>query len=380
MTETGVIMLTDNEIRQAVIDGDLSVGYAFVPNGEGVWIYQEPAVDARDDPDGQALFNNLWVKSRVALTTGPLLKPLDYSVRVAGHLRFEGHDGVVDLRRTSGGYRIRPGEAALVLTNEQIDLSYRLGALMLGRVSSYSDGLVVNPSYLDPTWSGLIKLHIHNTSARPVTIRLGMEIGRLFLFDTAQSTPDPLAVAHQGLHYGYSWKRIFDDGIDPFPERAPFDERRRLAAGLSRFSAALKRNVGYTSAGAALLLAVPALRFYQQVDNWSERFDQLDQLEADVATATDGQPVSGIETLTWADGETATRSLIDLGDVVYDPASTFSVAVAGPVTTAMATDGGDPTVRTSVSRVGGLTRLTITAERGQPGPSQRLDVRWLVVP
>ncbi len=371
-------MLTDNQIRQAVLDRDVSVGYSFVPDAKGSWTRRTPVADAANDTDGQALFNDLWVKSRVALTTGPLLKPLDYSLRVAAHQRFEGHDGVVDLRRSRGGYRLRPGQSALVLTNEQIDLSHRVGALVLGRVSSYSDGLVVNPSYLDPTWSGLLKLHVQNTTARSVEIRLGMEIGRMFLFDTADSTPDPLAVAHQGLHYGYSWKRIFDDGIDPFPERAPIAERPALIDRVRRVSGFLKRYMGYTALGVLLLAAAPALRFYQQIDNWSERFEQLDQVESDVAELTDGQVVSGIETLTWSEGETIAQAEITLTEVSYDPGSTFSLGLvdAGP------TDAESQSVRieAEVSRVSGSSLLTITAERLEAAAADRVDVRWLVVP
>ncbi len=309
-------MLSDTAIATALDEGDLAIGYSFVPNAEGLWVYQEPAADAGGDADGRTLFENLSVKSRVALTIGPLVKPLDHTTRVPRHLRFEGHDGVVDLRRIRAGHQLRPGEAALVLTNEQVDLSHRVGALVLGRVSSNSDGLVVNGSYLDPTWSGVVRLHVHNTANRPVTLRLGNEIGRMFLFATPDSTPDPLAVAHQGLHYGYSWKRILDDGIDPFPERATIEPQRRWLRRLQQLNAMAKRNVGYTVVGLLALGALPALRAYQQIDNWSQRFDQLDELETGVADLADRKPVAGIETLTWDADATATEAAIELPDDV----------------------------------------------------------------
>jgi len=375
-------MLSDTTIAAALADRHLTVGYAFVPNAEGVWVYQEPTADASDDADGKSLFHNLCVKSRVALTTGPLVKPLTPSPRVARTIRFEGHDGVVDLRRANGGFRLQPGQAALVLTNEQIDLTHQLGALVLGRVSSYSDGLVVNASYLDPTWSGLIKLHVHNTSQRPVTLRLGNEIGRMFLFDTSESTPDPLAVAHQGLHYGYSWKRIFDDGIDPFPERAPIDQRPDLATRFRSLNEMVKRNVGYTLIGALALGLVPTVRLVQQIDNWSERFDQLDDLEAAVGDLGDQAAATGIETITWAGDDVTTEAVVALpDDFRYNPDRIFSIAIVsgrGPA-------APDVVFSTTVSRTGGQARLTIRARRrGDDAEAvtldETVDVRWLVVP
>ncbi len=384
-------MLADTDIARALDVGDLSVGYSFVPNAEGVWVYQEPAAGAKDDPDGRTLFENLSVKSRVALTIGPLVKPLDYSTRVPRHLRFEGHDGVVDLRRSRSGYRLRAGEAALVLTNEQIDLSHRIGALVLGRVSSHTDGLVVNASYLDPTWSGVVRLHLHNTARHPVALRLGNEIGRMFLFATPESTPDPLAVAHQGLHYGYSWKRILDDGIDPFPERAPVEPPRNWLRRLRQVNAMAKRNVGYTAIGLLALSAVPALRAYQQIDNWSERFEQLDAVEVGLMELTDREPVAGIETLVWRSGALMAEAEIELPqEFRYVPDRVFAVAEIESTST-------DPDLRpvlfTRVARIEGRTTLTIRAERRARSPGggtdgdgdaelapDAIDVRWLVVP
>lgn len=375
-------MLADTGIAVALDTGDLSIGYSFVPNAEGVWVYQEPAAGARDDPDGRTLFENLSVKSRVALTIGPLVKPLDYHTRVPRHLRFEGHDGVVDLRRARSGYQLRPGEAALVLTNEQIDLSHRVGALVLGRVSSHTDGLVVNASYLDPTWSGVVRLHLQNTARHPVALRLGNEIGRMFLFATPDSTPDPLAVAHQGLHYGYSWKRILDDGIDPFPERAPIDPPRTWLRRLRQINAMARRHVGYTAIGLLALLAVPALRAYQQIDNWSERFGQLDKVADGLAELADREPVAGIETLVWEPDADVTQAEIELpDDFPYVPARVFAVAQVESTT---AGARSSPVLTTRVARAGGRTTLTIRAERvidadAEPG-SDAVDVRWLVVP
>lgn len=382
-------MLADTDIARALDDGDLSIGYSFVPNAEGVWVYQEPAAGARDDPDGRTLFENLSVKSRLALTIGPLVKPLDYSTRVPRHLRFEGHDGVVDLRRSRGGYRLRPGEAALVLTNEQIDLSHRIGALVLGRVSSHTDGLVINASYLDPTWSGVVRLHVQNTARHPVTLRLGSEVGRMFLFATPESTPDPLAVAHQGLHYGYSWKRILDDGIDPFPERAPVEPPRTWLRRLRQVNAMARRNVGYTAIGLLALLALPTLRAYQRIDNWSERFEQLDAVEAGLTELADREPVAGIETLVWPSGAVVAEAKIELPEEFrYVPDRVFAVAEVESTT---ASPASSPVLITSVARVGGTTTLTIRAERVPPPPDvgtdgetelgpDAIDVRWLVVP
>ncbi len=382
-------MLSDVAIAEALDAGDLSIGYSFVPNAEGAWIYQEPAVGARGDRDGRTLFDNLSVKSRIALTIGPLVKPLDHTVRVPRHLRFEGHEAVVDLRRTSGGYQLRPGAAALVLTNEQIDLSHRIGALVLGRVSSHIDGLVVNGSYLDPTWSGVVRLHVHNTAHRPVALRLGSEVGRMFLFPTADSTPDPLAVAHQGLHYGHSWKRILDDGIDPFPERATIEASRSWLRRAGQLNALAKRNVGYTVIGLLALAAVPSLRAYQRIDNWSQRFEQLDTIEDDLAALSDREPISGIETMVWEEGATRARTEIELPDGFrYVPDRVFALAsVAGTganaVVGAGAEDQTQPLLTARVSRVGGTTMLSIEGVRRPPtgkAPPTAVDVRWLVIP
>ena len=221
----------------------------------------------------------------------------------------------------------------------------------------------------------------------------------MFLFATPDSTPDPLAVAHQGLHYGYSWKRILDDGIDPFPERAPVEPARPWLRRLRQLNALAKRNVGYTAIGLLALLAVPTLRAYQRLDNWSQRFDQLDEVEDGLTELVDREPVAGIETLVWEPGKLVAQAEIELpGEFRYVPGRVFALAQIESTTTQA---GASPVLTTRVARVGGRTTLTIRAERigaasggttdgdgggdptGGPGAdlgSDAVDVRWLVVP
>lgn len=104
-------MLSDTAYQAAIDAGERDVSYAFLPaDGDRFRQLDRPA-HVGDDPEARRFFQRKLTRSRLALTLGPLVKPLLRLGHVPEAQRYAGHPQVVDLRRSSRGWVLAPGQS-----------------------------------------------------------------------------------------------------------------------------------------------------------------------------------------------------------------------------------------------------------------------------
>jgi deoxycytidine triphosphate deaminase len=285
-------VLSDIDIAAAITRGEFQIAYSFLPDGDGRFVRQQRSMRTDRDQAAEEFLRDHSIRSRIALTLGPLVKLVSHDTRGKRSQRFAGHSGVIDLRSCRGGWLLMPSQSVVVFTNEQVKLCPALVGLIIGRVSSYNNGLVTATSYLDSGWEGLVKLHLINTSRRPVRLQLGMEIGRLLLFSTPTGSLDASEVSKQSVHYGFTWPRILDDEIDPFPQA--FAPRIvRVRAGLIQANDFLQRYAGIGLLALAISLGLGAVNVYGKITSALELEKQVRTLDSTVTALHSSVPISG---------------------------------------------------------------------------------------
>ncbi|WP_141578812.1 hypothetical protein [Actinomadura sp. WMMA1423] len=202
-----------------------------------------------------------------------------------------------------------PSQSVVVFTNEQLRLPPDVIGLIVGRVSTYNNGLVTATSYLDSGWDGLVKLHLINTSQRPLRLYLGMEIARLFLDRTANASLDTSRVGQQGVHFGLTWTRILDDKIDPFPQ-ASSPRKWRLTTGVSAVNELLQRYAGLGLIALALSGLGAAGKVYIDIRDTLSQANSLRQTRDAVTEIRRALVVSGAASVKIPRGEQVATSVV----------------------------------------------------------------------
>lgn len=370
------MILSDVQIRDALRTGRIELRYAFLPSGgEKVVALRHSVSPVERNEAVRAAFERALTRNRVAVSLGPLVKPLRGWRRVEKKTRFGDHSQLVDLRtRRQSGWPLAPGEAAVAFSNEWLRLSSDIVGFVYGRVSTQNNGLVVASTYLDSTWEGLIKLHIINTSGHTVRLHLGMELARLFLAAADPGSTDDHAVARQGVHYGLTWSRIIDDSIDPFPVSAMQRENGRLVA-LRSTSEWLKEYAGYGLLGLLAAGAAGGVQLYTKLAEPLELVPKVAQLQSDVSGVRSQQPLSGVETVHIRAGTSSSQVLVDLPQTLHLGSGTAYIVAN--------TQGAGPAVpvRSELRSSGGRLRLVLTVVLTQPSATDvDVNVEWLIVP
>ena len=370
------MILSDTQIRSALQTGRVELLYSFLPSTRGKGIMLRHAAGPYGQHEGvRSAFERMLTRNRLALSLGPLVKPLRSWRRVPPSIRFGDHGQLVDLRQCGNrGWALAPGEAAVAFSNEWLRLPSDLVGFVYGRVSTFNNGIVVAATYLDSTWEGLVKLHIFNSSGRSVTLHLGMEVARLFLAEADAGSADDHSVARQDIHYGFTWSRIIGDGIDPFPASALQQEHRHLTA-LRGTSQWLKEYAGYGLLGLLAAGAVGAVQLYVKLSEPLDLVPKVSQLQASVDQINKQQAISGVETVHIDAGATSGQAVVTLPHGVPVTAGTAYIAAnaGGPAQ-------GIP-VGYQLRNNGGTTSLvlTVTLARSQT-TDMDVNVQWLVVP
>jgi len=367
-------MLSDNAIKQAIQEGRLAVTYSNVPQDDGTWKTLSKAIKVNVDDDASRMFQEALTRSRLALSLGPLLKPLVTSARVKRSLRFANCKQVIDLRRATNGWLISPGASVVAFANEYVELSGDLVGFIVSRVSNLNSGLVVTASYLDSCWHGLIKLHLVNLGGRAVRVRMGDEVARLFFSATPDASQDDYSVAQQGIHYGLTWQKIFADRFDPFPKSGGDGPAFRTAR-LRNTNELLKDWVGYGAV--AVLVASIGLggRLYFEARESLDLTDQVDDLVARTGELEHGRALSGAETIEITSGSRTGTVRIDL-----DPATVTQGDRSFVFATSDAA-AGDTSVTAELRQSSGGDVLVLSATLADPAPRDLTVVTdWMVVP
>jgi deoxycytidine triphosphate deaminase len=317
-------MLSDVDVKKLVENGTISLSYNFLPNDTGNFVRTTRILKANSDETARNFFTEHLVRSRLALTLGPLVKPVSHARRIPRSKRYAGHNRVVDLRNCSDGWALLPGQSAVVCTNEHIRLPHDVMALIVGRVSSYNNGLVTGASYLDSGWDGIVKLIVVNTSQKAVRLYLGLEVARIFFEQTPNASLDTSSVGTQSIHYGMSWARILDDRIDPFPQSsAPPGVRVRLA--FASTNDLLQRYAGVGLVALAAFGVLGAVRLYGELQTNLARANSVSQLSRQINLDEARAPVSGTTTITITPGSNQGQVAVPIpGNALYRGGSSSS--------------------------------------------------------
>lgn len=367
-------MLSDADVIAKVATGDIQVLYAFVPNDDGAIKASDPPRRADRGP-GKPLFRSRLVRSRLALTLGPLVKPVSHARWVSWSHRFSGHSGIVDLRKCPNGWALLPGQSAVVFTNERLELPPAVGALIVGRVSNYNNGLVLTTSFLDSGWQGLVKLHLINTSRRSVRLTLGMEVARLFFEETPAATPDTRSVAEQGSHYGSTWSHILSDGADPFPQR-PEPRARGLGAAMSKANDFLQRYAGFGFLALVIALGGFGVTAYTSVQNAVAGAQEAEKLTSTVNELKLSAMQHGVAELSIAAGQADASIEVEL------PAHTDHRSGSSTVLGFLEDHGTGATIE-GFSAADADGSVTLTLQYSLPAPAsqtERVRVLWVYLP
>ncbi|MDD7917989.1 dCTP deaminase domain-containing protein [Actinomycetospora callitridis] len=366
-------MLSDNQIRNLVESKELEVTYSFLPNSTRSFERRDPAASVGDDPAARLFFDQSLIRSRLALTLGPIIRPVSQWRRASRNRRFAGHTSLVDLRQCPDGWALAPSQSVVVFTNEYLATPSNVVGLIVGRVSSYNNGLVTATSYVDSTWRGLAKLHLINTSQRTVRLKLGMEIGRAFFFATPDATTIDNTVQQQGVHFGITWGRILDDEIDPFPlSSAPRPESR--LARVKALNEAATQYAGYGLIALLVLAIGGGVKLYADVSQAVASSDRLARLEQSERDRLAGAPRTGVASIVVQPGQNEGSATIVLPPgTQFREGSTYSgssLVTPSPGVVAAAT------ARSSNSDV----VLTVMVRLATPArESTTIPVQWIFV-
>ena len=368
-------MLSDNEISNAIGRDELRLTYSFLPGQDGLYARYHAGARVGRENVATGFLADHTIRSRIALTLGPLIKPVSHGMKVPERYRFSGHREIVDLRKCTNGWALMPAQSAVVFTNEHIRLAPDLAALIVGRVSSYNNGLVTASSFLDSGWEGLIKLHLINTSRKPVRLQLGMEIGRLFLFRTADASSDTSTVSQQGIHYGLTWARVLDDEIDPFPQ-SPAPPGVRIQAGLSRANELLQKYAGVGLVALVIALGVGAFRVYGEVSSALEMREDVGAIKESIQLLQTQQPSGGVVTVKVAAGRSTGQARVTLPNgTLYRGASSVAWCSSRDLAT-----GGSPTCTIERAPDGSLVLVIEATTSSTASRAVGFNVNWLYAP
>jgi deoxycytidine triphosphate deaminase len=205
-------MLTSGAIREAILNGQVSVTYSCLPKKGGGFRFLDSEASL-DNAEAQKFFEKCIGENRIKLTVGPLVKSI-YKKNVddtSKYYNFEVHD----LRKTS--YTMDPLETIIVYTNEWIHLKEKHAGIIIQRVAHYFKGLNIAPSYIASGWQGILLAQITNNSIFPLKISMGDDIARLFIFETTGTSEE---IPNSSIHFGNKWHDYIDHGRNPFEEFA----------------------------------------------------------------------------------------------------------------------------------------------------------------
>lgn len=284
-------MISDTEIAEALKSGAIEIRYSVLFPGDGTAKFIEDARSAmpKHKPEWER-FQQLLFRNKLGICCGTLVLP-HRRKPIPKELQFDGQKHIVDLRKCSDGWTIRPGETLVVTTAEWFKMGKDHSAMILSRVTNYEVGIFVHSSYIDSLWEGILKLSVTNTSSVSRCIRLGDEIARAFFFKVGAGSTEDRSNFEHASHYNRSWKALVRDRMDPFAHMSDLASEKD-----SRKQRLLKylKNAGLVlSAGALIACGKKALDFYAAALEIFKRTSQIEAADVGVKKLRESVPLHG---------------------------------------------------------------------------------------
>lgn len=375
-------MLNKLAILTEIELGNIRIAYSFLPNNDAeltTFAYHDPPRSPGDDQSAKEFLLRNVVRNRVGLTLGPIIR-LYRPTSLRANLRFGGHNKIVDLRKCPQGFFLQPGESGFAYTNEFVELNNDLAGIVLSRVTNYFTSLTIHSSYIDSTWSGLLKLIIRNDTNKPLRVRIGMPIARVFLFRCGASDEPSDELKLASPHLGYNWRLILNDGYDPFIDTGgtPTSHDR-----LSAFWAQYKRVVGVSAISLVGLIAFGSygLDVYQnlvQLSTIRQDVDNLENVNSDITSRVSDverrQVITGKSRLMFNSGQSTITRAITLDSSLED--RQYSMVMVRPVFGNLEGVSFDAYIEYDST-----VNLIITGRADSPIPEDTtIDVYWAIFP
>lgn len=234
-------MITKEKVDRLITTGLLKIEYTYVRNHQGdVTLLSDGIVDpSKPDSIAYKTFYENFKGDRLNLTCGSIIYSHKYS-KLRGRVNFLDKPNYFDLAKTNNEILILPGEIISVPTNERIGLNFDprknetanryLGALILPRLSLADAGLFYVPSYIDPTWDGILQATIYNMADKPIKLSIGEQIS-VCKFYEMDGQPDAFFLSsfkEKNHHYGINWRSVLDGSIEPVRRGKQTDRHKNI--------------------------------------------------------------------------------------------------------------------------------------------------------
>lgn len=266
-------MLNDNQIMKALNNGDIHILYYFYRGEHGELLNYGEEKNFNDINE----FKDYLYSDRLKVTLGPVVKKLS-NKKVSRKYRFNAFYDCYDMRKSSNKYTIKPGESIVILTNERIELDGKHSVLILPRVSLSEVGIIVTSAYIDPYYSGLLRLNVENNSQSPYELKALETIAQCFFFEL----PDQVNLEYEknfsnkSVFIGQNWKALLTEDRLPFPVKKNkkyvnpfFYNVKNVFSIIYNF---LNKNAMFAALISALLLGMAG---YVSFNNYKENTEKI---------------------------------------------------------------------------------------------------------
>lgn len=206
-------MLNDNQIKEAIANGNIKVYYYFYKDDNNITKYKEEKsfTEATE-------FSSYLYSDRLKITLGPIIKPLKRK-KVSSKYRFKDQVDCFDMLKSDNTYILKPSESIVILTNERIVLDGYHSVLIIPRVSLSEVGIIVTSAYIDPYYNGLLRLNVTNNSQSPYELKTLETIAQCFFFELPNEANKDYEkqFSQKSVFLGQNWPAIFNEDRSPFP-------------------------------------------------------------------------------------------------------------------------------------------------------------------
>lgn len=190
-------------------------------------------------------------------------KGITYDLRL-GEQAFTSTKKLPENVRKKGYIQIEPGETALLITYEKVDIPEDYMAFLSLRTAHASKGLInISGFHVDPNWKGKLVFSVYNSAPRPVVLGYKERIYHMFVVQMSgrawpQKKCEPLYHQRRESMSFYNMERLPSEFIEsikgPPISLTALDERLKRTETLVRvlitiFAGILIALVGYLLAG-----------------------------------------------------------------------------------------------------------------------------------
>jgi len=209
-------MLSKEEIEDLICKEIIKISYKFIlEDGKITMLPEEKYVDpTQKDSAVYKMFSKHYKGDRLNLTMGSIAVSHSYKT-FKGRKNFNDFDYYFHLVDMDNKIEIQPRETITVNSNERITIKDEYGAFIFPRLTITDSGLFYVPSYIDPTWDGLMQATLYNFTDKRIELKLceGISICRFYKISGKLDKDFKETFAAKNHHFGQNWDGIYEGSI-----------------------------------------------------------------------------------------------------------------------------------------------------------------------